>query len=864
MTVRYVCTDTLSGIAGSCPTDVIVSSTTPAAGQDVSASVSDNAGNNATSNTINVKVDKTPPTISASATKADATTYTSGTWSNQTVTVHFTCSDVPSGLTAACPADVVVSANTSAAGQDVSASVADNAGNSATSNTVNVKVDKTGPLVTASATKADSTSYTPGSWTNQTVTVHFTCSDALSGVLAGSCPADAVIAADTPATGQNVFGSVSDNAGNSATSNTINVKVDKTAADATATPDRSPDHNGWYNHSFTVHYAGNDHSGSGIASCTADQTYSGPATISGLLSGSCTDNAGNSTLPGFSFKYDDSAPSASLTVTAGTSGANGWYTSAVTVSTSGTDATSAPVTCTADQFQTTETAGAAFAGSCTNDAGLSTNAAPLTVKLDKTAPSAALAVTAGTSGTNGWYTSNVTVSTSGSDSISEPTICTGDQFQTTETAGSPFNGSCTNDAGLTTSATTLTVKLDKSKPSAALAVTVGTLGANGWYTSNVTVSTSGSDSISEPTTCTGDQFQADETSGAQFNGSCTNDAGLTTDAAPLTVRLDKTAPSAELQVTAGTPGLNGWFTSNVTVHTSGSDSISSPVNCTADQFQTDETTGTDVNGSCTNDAGLTQNALKLTIKLDKTAPVITDLGPTTNANSAGWYNHDVVNRFKAEDGTSGLDAACLTAFPASGGDRIQSRTTAGEGTAVHVTSDGCSDEAGNSVAGKQSADFKIDQTNPVITDLGATTPPNGAGWYNHNVTNRFKAEDALSGLDAACGAAFPLSAGDHLQDQTTNTEGAAVHVTSDGCSDVAGNSVAGKQSGDFQIDKTTPAITNVGLQSGTEGNDGWYVSAVVNRFHAADSLSGFGTACQLAFPSGIRDVSTGSSEGCRP
>src|SRR5262249_51372565 len=149
----------------------------------------------------------------------------------------------------------------------------------------------------------------------------------------------------------------------------LTVKRDATAPDATATPSRSADHNGWYNHPFTVHYAGDDHSGSGISSCTSDQTYSGPDTVSGLLSGSCTDNAGHATPPGFGFKYDETGPSAALAVPAGTAGANGWYTSDVTVSTSGSDSISSPVTCTADQSQTTETTGADFHGSCTNDAG---------------------------------------------------------------------------------------------------------------------------------------------------------------------------------------------------------------------------------------------------------------------------------------------------------------------------------------------------------------------------------------------------------------------------------------------------------------------------------------------------------------
>ena len=76
--------------------------------------------------------------------------------------------------------------------------------------------------------------------------------------------------------------------------------------------------------------------------------------------------------------------------------------------------------------------------------------APLTIKIDTTAPTAALAVTAGTAGSNGWYTSNVTVSTSGTDAVSGPVTCTADQAQTDRDVGHTFNGSCTNNAGLAT------------------------------------------------------------------------------------------------------------------------------------------------------------------------------------------------------------------------------------------------------------------------------------------------------------------------------------------------------------------------------------------------------------------------------
>jgi hypothetical protein len=52
---------------------------------------------------------------------------------------------------------------------------------------------------------------------------------------------------------------------------------------------------------------------SGIAACTAPQSYGGPATTSTALAGSCTDNAGKTASASFPFRYDATPPS--LTVT---------------------------------------------------------------------------------------------------------------------------------------------------------------------------------------------------------------------------------------------------------------------------------------------------------------------------------------------------------------------------------------------------------------------------------------------------------------------------------------------------------------------------------------------------------------------
>ena len=70
-------------------------------------------------------------------------------------------------------------------------------------------------------------------------------------------------------------------------------------------------------------------------------------------------------------------------------------------------------------------------------------------------------------------------------------------------------------------------------------------------------------------TCTAPQTQSTETTGATFNASCTNAAGLSTATNSVTVKVDKTGPSANLAVTSGAPGSNGWYTGDVTVTATG-------------------------------------------------------------------------------------------------------------------------------------------------------------------------------------------------------------------------------------------------------------------------------------------------------
>jgi hypothetical protein len=84
------------------------------------------------------------------------------------------------------------------------------------------------------------------------------------------------------------------------------VSVDKTPPAVHGVLSRPPDANGWYNKPVTVSFSGTDAT-SGIASCSS-ATYSGPASANAVVSGSCSDKAGNVGQASVSFPYDSTPP----------------------------------------------------------------------------------------------------------------------------------------------------------------------------------------------------------------------------------------------------------------------------------------------------------------------------------------------------------------------------------------------------------------------------------------------------------------------------------------------------------------------------------------------------------------------------
>src|SRR5207247_10110157 len=174
------------------------------------------------------------PTISGRRSRA----ANSNGWNNTDVTVSFTCSDAVSGIKS-CTGSTTLSG--SAANQSVSGTAVDNADNSAGTTVNSISIDKVGPSLSGAPT----TSPNAAGWYNSNVIIHWTASDALSG-LVGSAPADSTISSE--GTGLTASTSVSDNAGNTTSSTSSPaVKIDKTAPTTSATAPAN-----WNNNDVTV------------------------------------------------------------------------------------------------------------------------------------------------------------------------------------------------------------------------------------------------------------------------------------------------------------------------------------------------------------------------------------------------------------------------------------------------------------------------------------------------------------------------------------------------------------------------------------------------------------------------------------
>lgn len=545
VTVTWTATDPSPSSGG--PTTP-ASTTAITEGQGVtysSAPSCDPAGNCATG-TATVSLDRTAPSVTASA----APSANAAGWNRTPVTVSFTCSDLLSGV-AVCPPNRILS--TESAGQSVSGTAIDRADNTASATVAPINVDLSPPTIAAS-TVTGTGSPRPldgGGWYIAPVRVHFSCADALSGL--ASCASDQVVSTD----GANVAvgGTSADMAGNSA-STSANLQVDGTAPTSTATLACTGGGGLCRGSTATVtlaatdalsgpaaiHYVvgGTEHvvAGSNVDVSVPLPVSSGSANLSWWA----VDVAGNAEASHTTtVSFDNIAPVITHVVSPAPNGA-GWDRIDTTVHFDATD-DSGPAgiaSVTPDQSVTTDTPGVVIVGSAADIAG-NTATDSVTIRVDKTPP----AITSSLSRVpdhNGWYTAVVGVHYVCADATSGVATCAGDTSLTSDGASQSVSGTAADIAGNTATTGVSGINIDTTPPIIAASPSRAP-DHNGWYRSPVSVHFTCSDATSGVATCPADVTLSGDGASQSVSGTAIDVAGKVATATVTGINIDRAPPT---------------------------------------------------------------------------------------------------------------------------------------------------------------------------------------------------------------------------------------------------------------------------------------------------------------------------------
>ena len=464
--VDFTCSDAESGVA-SCAADTIV--TGERAGQSVTGTATDNAGNTAETTVGPINIDKTRPDLSGAPTTAP----NAAGWYAAPVTIEWTATDGVSGIDPATePASSTIM--TEGAAETAGAWVSDRAGNARSATSAPVRLDMTAPSITGAPTTAPNAS----GWYRSSVEVAFSCTDALSGVVA--CGPNGVLSGD--GAGQSLPGTAHDAAGNTATTRVGGINIDSKAPTTAASLDCTG-LSGWCTGtSATVHLEASDQAGlSGVRSIrhriedgmwseTSGSSADVFVPLVGFTSGKRTiefqafDVAGNAELlRQVDVRWDNLAPALTATRSPAAN-AEGWNNSPVLVHFDAEDDTdgSGLAYVSPDKLVSTEP-GATVVGEARDQAG-NRAASTVDVKLDMTKPSITGAPTTA-AGPTGWYRGPVTVSFECADSLSGVATCASDVVLVENGSGLRATGTAVDVADNTAIAVVDGINIDTVAPS---------------------------------------------------------------------------------------------------------------------------------------------------------------------------------------------------------------------------------------------------------------------------------------------------------------------------------------------------------------------------------------------------------------
>jgi hypothetical protein len=316
----------------------------------------------------------------------------------------------------------------------------------------------------------------------------------------------------------------------------------------------------------------------------------------------------------------------------------------------------------------------------------------------------------------------------------------------------------------------------------------GTLGANGWYTSNVNLSWSVTDDQSTVTSSSGcgPVSQTIDTTGTTYTCSATSAGG--TGSNSVIIKRDTIAPTITPTGITQAPNANGWYTSvPVTANWSCSDATSGATTPGASVSLNTEGSNLSAIGTCADYAGLAATNTVSGIKIDLANPTLT-LPTVANTEATGPGGAAVSFTISATDS---VDVNVAVSCDADSGDTFEVGTTPVTCTAT--------DDAGRQVTDTFTVTV-VDTTAPDLTVPADITNVEATGPAGATVIFSASASDLVDGpVSPSCASAAGLvSSGDTFALGTTTVTCSAT--------DAAGNPGT-KTFTVTVVDTTAPALT---------------------------------------------------------
>ncbi|MCL5959728.1 MAG: hypothetical protein M1358_10530, partial [Chloroflexi bacterium] len=303
-----------------------------------------------------------------------------------------------------------------------------------------------------------------------------------------------------------------------------------------------------------------------------------------------------------------------------------------------------------------------------------------------------------------------------------------------------------------------------------------------------------------------------------------------------------TMPPIVIPTVTGTLTASDWYTSEITVSWSVTDRespVTSMSGCGSSTIGSD-TGGTGLSCTATSAGGTTSNSVS--IRIDRTQPVVVFGQPIPAPNASGWNNSNVSIPFTASDNLSGVGST----NPARSPLVLSREGSATSGTVV------VSDVAGNSATYTSPA-VKIDKTPPVLTVPGAQSIQ-----YSDILSFTVSAVDSAAPTDLMRFSASGLPGAVVLQDNLNGTAtvsgtiqvpvGASTPtitvVDPVGLTDtkkipimVAKEDTALAYSGPTRVESGTPVTLSASVSEASDGSPGDITKAAV-IFDVTSAVSG--------------------------